>query len=274
MKKLALFLFAVLILGCGNENPLLEENKALIEQNKTLTEQNKALAAFVSSVPSMNTAAPQITQGNVIDGYVTDADALNQDGIWFGFTEPIAISQIDLRLKDGTTLNWITKWNVFTQKQVTLTPPHACATLMNGSTYVIDIMVRDYHCRANNISMTFSTMPKPEKAAIALSIAEPEITAGSVLDGDADADPNVLNQDGILYAFSEPIAVSQIDLRLKDGPTLNWIVQWSADQQTVTLMSPSPCATLMNDSTYVIDMSVRDYGCWGAEFSITFATKQ
>ena len=56
----------------------------------------------------------------------------------------------------------------------------------------------------------------------------------------------------IWFSFTEPIAVSQIDLRLKDGPTLGWTVQWSADQQTVTLRPPNTCSILMNDETYVI----------------------
>ena len=120
----------------------------------------------------------------------------------------------------------------------------------------------------------FKTKPQSVKAAPALSFDPPVLTAASVTDRAADVDSNPLNRDGIVFSFSDRIAVSQIDLRLKDGPTLGWTVEWSADQQTVTLRPPNTCSILMNDETYVIDISVSDYACWESEISISFITAQ
>ncbi len=262
MKKLFLLMFAILILGCGNENPLLEENKALIEQNGAAIE-------MLSQLVQANENEPKILQSNVSDGHIVDPETYNRDGIWVGFTERISAAQIDLRLKDGPSLNWIVDW-IPNRSWVELTPPHACATLLHNSTYVVDMIIQDYDCQVSEISLTFRTKPKPVGTAPSVDIIEPMLRSTN-LPGDP-VDPNPLNRDGLWFEFNEPIATSQIDLRLKDGPSLGWVVQWSADQRTVTLTSPNLCSILIHDRTYVIAMVVRDYDCWASEIDATFTT--
>ena len=156
---------------------------------------------------------------------------------------------------------------------VTLTPPHLCSVLRNGKTYVIDFVVQNFSSSKTEGSIIFSTELQSVKAAPALSISEPAIVTGSVADGDADVDTEPLNRDGIWYTFDEHIFVSHFDLRIKDGPTLGWIVQWSADGMTVMLTPPNQCSLLRPDTLYVIDFFVQDGGCWTTEDSITFWTK-
>ena len=273
MKKLALLMLAILILGCENQNPVSELDVSELDEEiselKTIADQLSQTAASLERSETTITAS---IASSVADGDTdVDPDPLNRDGIRITFSERIALSHFNLYHEDGTSLDWTIEWSADGQ-MVTLTPPHRCAVLRHGRTYTLDFVVQDFGSWKIEDTITFSTKPQSVNAAPALSVAPPQIVTGSVSDGDADVDANVLNRDGILYSFSEPIAVSQIDLRLKDGPILGWIVQWSADQQTVALRPPNTCSILMNDSTYVIDMSVSDYACSESEISITFAT--
>ena len=253
MKKLALLMLAILILGCENQNPVEEDEE--ISELKTISE--------------TTIAASSVTDGDTD----VDPEPLNRDGIQITFSDRIALSHFNLHHEDGTSLDWKMEWSADAQT-VTLTPPHRCAVLRPGKTYTIDFVVQDFGSWKIEDTITFTTKPQSVKAAPALSVGPPEIVVGSVADRDADVDSNALNRDGIVFSFTDPIAVSQIDLRLKDGPTLGWIVQWSEDQQTVTLRPPNSCSMLMNDSTYLIDMTVSDYACSTSEIPISFTTAQ
>ena len=272
MKKLSLLMFAILILGCENQNPVSELDVS--ELDEEISELKTIADQLSQTVASLDRSVTTGTTSSVADGDTdVDPEPLNRDGIRITFSERIALSHFNLHDEDGTSLDWRTDWSADGQT-VTLTPPHRCAVLRHGTTYTIDFVVQGFGSWKIEDTIIFSTKPLSVKAAPALSVAPPEIVVSSVSDGDADVDSILLNRDGILYSFSERIAVSQIDLRLKDGPTLGWIVQWSADQQTVTLRPPNTCSMLMNDKTYVIDMSVSGYACWESEFSISFTTAQ
>ena len=272
MKNLALLMLTILILGCENQSPVAELDVSELDEEIS---ELKAIADQLSqTVASLDLSETTIAASSVADGDTdVDPEPLNRDGIRITFSERIALSHFNLHHEDGTPLDWKMEWSADGQT-VTLTPPHRCAVLRPGKTYTIDFVVQDFDSWKIVDTITFSTKPQSVKAALAFSFAAPEISTGMVIDGEADVDPNVLNRDGIVYSFSEPIAVYQIDLRLKNGPTLGWIVQWSADQQTVTLRPPNPCSILMNDSTYVIDMSISSYACWESEIPISFTTAQ
>ena len=275
MKKMSLLIFAILVLGCENQNPVAELDVSELDQEiselKTIADQLSQTAASLDRSRTTITAG---TASSVADGDTdVDPEPLNRDGIRITFSRRIALSHFNLHDEDGTSLDWRMEWSADGQT-VTLTPPHRCAVLRPGKTYTIDFVVQDFDSWKIVDSITFSTKPQSVKAAPALSIEPPEIAAANVIDRAADVDFNVLNRDGIVFSFSEPIAVSHIDLRLKDGPTLGWIVQWHANQQTVTLRPPNTCSILMNNETYVIDISVSDYGCWQLEISISFTTAQ
>ena len=264
---MSLLIFSILILGCENPNPVAELDEEISEL--------KAIADQLSqTVASLELSENTIAASSVADGDTdVDPEPLNRDGIRITFSDRIALSHFNLHKEDGTSLQWRTEWAA-NRQTVTLTPPHRCAVLRHGATYTIDFVVQDFGAWKIEDTIIFKTKPQSVKAAPALSFDPPVLTAASVTDRAADVDSNLLNRDGILFSFSEPIAVSQIDLRLKDGPTLGWTVQWSADQQTVTLRPPNTCSILMNDETYVINMSVSDYACWESEIPISFTTAQ
>ena len=272
MKQLALLMFTILILGCENQNPVSELDVS--ELDAEISELKAVADQLSQTVASLDRSVTTSTTSSIADGDTdVDPEPLNRDGIRFTFSERIALSHFNLHDEDGTSLDWRMEWSADGQT-VTLTPPHRCAILRHGTTYTLDFVVQDFGAWKIEDTIIFRTKPQSVKAAPALSVEPPVITTGSVDDGAADVDPNVLNRDGIWFSFSQPIAVSQIDLRLKDGPTLGWIVQWFANQETVVLRPLNPCSMLMSDKTYVIDMSVSSYGCWESEISILFITAQ
>ena len=93
MKKLSLLIFALLLLGCGNETTVVEE--PVIEEPEPIVEEPSPVMMEEEPI-----ATPQIVGGNVLDG---DVDAhpklLNRDGIIVEFTEPLkAVSYTHLTL--------------------------------------------------------------------------------------------------------------------------------------------------------------------------------
>ena len=266
MKKLTLLMFTILILGCENPSPVSEPNEDLTEI-KAIADQLSLAAA------SLDLSGPAITASSVVDGDTdVDPEPLNREGIRITFDERISLSHFNLHHEEGTSLDWRPEWYADGQT-VTLTPPHLCSVLRPGMTYTIDFVVQDFSSWKTDGTITFTTKPQSVKAALALDISKPAITAGSVADGDVAVDPETLNQEGIWYTFDERIYLSHFDLRLKDGPTLGWIVQWSADQWMVTLTPSNPCSVLRPGTSYTIDFVVQDSSCLTSEGSITFRTK-
>jgi hypothetical protein len=276
MKKLALLMFTILILGCGNENPVSEPNEDLAEIQAIADQLSQAAA-------SLDISAPTITASSVTDGDTdVDPELLNREGIRITFSERISLSHFNLHYEDGTSRDWKVEWSADGQT-VTLTPPHLCSVLRAGTTYTIDFVVQDFGSWKIEDSITFSTKPRPVNAAPALDIRSPNIQWTSLdkwTSTDGQVDPEPLNLSGITIAFDQDIAVGHFDLRLiafdqdivqevavihsdrpfKDGPTLGWIVQWS-DQRTVTLTPPNACSVLQKGANYLLKMRIMGYSC-------------
>ena len=73
MKKLALLMFTILILGCGNENPVSEPNEDLAEIQAIADQLSQAAA-------SLDISAPTITASSVTDGDTdVDPELLNRE---------------------------------------------------------------------------------------------------------------------------------------------------------------------------------------------------
>ena len=274
MKKLALLMFTILILGCENQNPVSEPNEEITEIQAAVAEIQTVSNQFSKLAASLDMEAPTIADASVTHGDVeVDPDPLNRDGIRIIFSERISLSHFNLRTSRGGTLGWETEWNADGQT-VTLTPPHLCSVLRHSTTYTIDFVVQDFGSWQTEGFITFSTKSRSVKAAPAIDIEPPTIAYSSMRDNAKDVDPEPLNRDGIWYTFSERnIPRFHFDLRLEDGPTLGWIVQWSADGFTVTLTPPNQCSVLRPGTTYVVDIFVQDNSCLTTEVSIKFTTK-
>ena len=82
------------------------------------------------------------------------------------------------------------------------------------------------------------------------------IVTGTVSDGDADADPNLLNRDGIRFHFNDPVIGSESKLFAEDGEDLGWEAVW--DDRTVTFRPGANGKLLENGKTYLIQMFVAE----------------
>ena len=96
------------------------------------------------------------------------------------------------------------------------------------------------------------------------------ITGGTVLDGDTDVDPELINSDGkIVILFSEEV-LGNIALQTEDGDDVGWIGKVEGYKATLELVKGRE---LVNETVYVIVGKISDVK--GNEFGIeiTFVTK-
>ena len=87
-------------------------------------------------------------------------------------------------------------------------------------------------------------------------ISLPSIMVGSVMDGDADVDPDPLNRDGIRFEYDEPVIGLKAKLLTTDGEDLGWEAVW--DDRTVIFRPGANGALLENGKSYIIRMVVAE----------------
>ena len=97
----------------------------------------------------------------------------------------------------------------------------------------------------------------------------PEIRSGTVSDGDADVDPVPINAGGFRYDFNHHVT-GTIKLTDEAGADLNWI--GIVVGQTATL-TPAAGQELVNETTYKVEINVRDGRGNSLQTTITFVTK-
>ena len=97
----------------------------------------------------------------------------------------------------------------------------------------------------------------------------PSITDGTVADGAADVDPAPINAGGFRFDFSEDIT-GTVKLTDEAGADLNWFgTVWG---QTATLTAVAG-QELVNETTYKIEIDVKDGAGNALVATITFVTK-
>lgn len=104
---------------------------------------------------------------------------------------------------------------------------------------------------------------------VVLDVDPPEVTGGTVRDGDEDVDPDVLFEDGIEITFSEDVA-GDIELQTEAGDDVRWIGWFDGDKAGLEAVAG---AELNNKTTYVIKGKVADDAGNETEISITFVTR-
>ena len=97
----------------------------------------------------------------------------------------------------------------------------------------------------------------------------PEITSWTVADGATDVDPVAINAGGIRINFTEPVA-GTIKLTDEAGVDLNWISNVAGQTATLTAVAGRE---LVNETTYKIEIDVRDCVGHRLQVTITFVTK-
>lgn len=100
-------------------------------------------------------------------------------------------------------------------------------------------------------------------------VEAPELTTGTVGDGDADVDPAAINQGGLRFDFNEPIT-GTVDLTDEAGASLNWQANVSGQTATLTVIAGQELA---NETTYKVEIKVADTSNNAFEQTITFVTK-
>ncbi len=97
----------------------------------------------------------------------------------------------------------------------------------------------------------------------------PVITSGTVADGDADVDPAPINAGGFRFDFDEAVT-GTIKLTDEAGADLNWIATVGGQTATLTAVAGQELA---NETTYKVELDVKDGSANGAPQTITFVTK-
>ena len=97
----------------------------------------------------------------------------------------------------------------------------------------------------------------------------PEITSGTVADGETDVDPAPINAGGFRFDFDEPVT-GTIKLTDEAGNNLNWIGTVVGSAATLTAIAGQE---LVNETTYKIEINVADGAGNLLETTITFVTK-
>ena len=97
----------------------------------------------------------------------------------------------------------------------------------------------------------------------------PEVTGGTVSDGDEDVDPEPINTDGIEITFSEEVS-GNIALQTEAGDNVGWI---GTVEGTKGTLEPVAGKEIGNETTYVVKGKVSDAAGNETEVSVTFTTK-
>ena len=97
----------------------------------------------------------------------------------------------------------------------------------------------------------------------------PVITSGTVANGDVDVDPAPINAGSFRYDFDEPIT-GTIKLTDEAGVNLNWIANVRGHTATLTAVAGQE---LVNETTYKIEIDVKDGAGNRTQMTITFVTK-
>ena len=100
-------------------------------------------------------------------------------------------------------------------------------------------------------------------------VRPPFITTSTVFDGQEDADPAVINAEGIRFTFDKPVT-GNIMLIDGVGGNLDWIGIVEGQRATLTAVAGRE---LGKDTTYKVEIDVRDLAGNRLRTTITFATR-
>ena len=287
MKKPALLMFAILILGCGTETPVVEEPEPVIEEPPPVVMEDEPIGH------------PLIAKGTVKHGEVNVDPELLSDGFLFVFKEPVYRHSVTLREKDGTRLLWDSpeahRWGK--TEHVFIWPIHGvdAGTFKHDTEYEIVIIAQNYDCDYTDIVIQFRTKPQRPGGerpvpviqeripVVALGerfqpdIIEPQLLAADVPFRGQNVDPEPLNANGIQFEFNHGIKKYKIDLRLKGGASLGWLPRGLVNNENIGKrihIMPGEGAPLLEfDTVYEVDIFVMDFFCWPGNFQMVFHTQ-
>ena len=97
----------------------------------------------------------------------------------------------------------------------------------------------------------------------------PQVTNGTVVDGEVNVDPAPINASGFRYDFDEPVT-GTIKLTDEAGVDLNWFASVFNASARLTVIAGQE---LVHETTYKIEIDVRDGSNHRTQVTITFVTK-
>ena len=153
MKKLALLILAILILGCDTGTPVVEEPPPIIEEPSPVVVSGERFRFDIEAL--------QLVAGNVGNGENNvDPEPLNAGGFRFDFNKPLKLHKVDI-LHDGKPLLWAGT-GLFERVTQTVTLEAVAGEELEFDTeYVIKIYVQDGACASLRHEIRFRTMPEP-----------------------------------------------------------------------------------------------------------------
>ena len=290
MKKLSLLMFAILILGCATETPVVKE--PVIEEPEPIIEEPPPVVIIDEP-----THHPLIKFGDVKHGEVNvDPEPLNRHGFHFSFKYPFYQVWVSLKEKDGNDLHWhpfdADGWK---ERQFLIIRDFRNFDPLEYDTeYELMITVQYFSCELTEIVIQFRTKPQrpvagrpepviqerqpvvPSGPHFPFDIEQTHIVASDVDNRPDNVDPEPLNANGIQFEFSRGFHEYEIDLRLKDGASLGWLPRGLVDNKDfgkrIKIMPGEGAALLDFDTEYEIEIFVLDLICRPEKFTIRFRT--
>ena len=210
---------------------------------------------YIVTVP--DNTPPTVTGGTVSDGdKAVDSEQINTDAkIEVTFSEDVT-GNIALQTEDGYDVGWLGK----------VEGAIGTLELVKGKeiitdTYVIVGKVSDSAGNSLDVNITFDTQNN----------VAPYVVSGTVLDGDVDVDPELINsEEAIEIVFNEKVT-GTIELQDVWGDDVGWL-GWVEDDNIAYLFFVEG-AELESDTIYVIVGNVADDEGNETEISITFVTQ-
>ncbi len=97
----------------------------------------------------------------------------------------------------------------------------------------------------------------------------PTPVEGTVIDGEIDVDPELLNAEGIQITFDEHVAHGMVELRFEDGTSADWLGIIESDTIGLYLSAGNE---LDYETTYIVAIEVYDAAGNMGQYTITFVT--
>ena len=157
MKKLALLMFAILILSCDTETPVVEEPLPVIEASAPDVALGEHLRLDFGPIGIMD--------ADIIDGDVdVDPEPFNKAGIRLVLNGLPFLYRVDLRVDGGASLGWLPRGVVHhadIEGDIRITPVDGRLLLEFNTAYIITFFAQNFACDISIEEIRFRTKPKP-----------------------------------------------------------------------------------------------------------------
>ena len=165
MKKLALLMFAIMILGCGNETTVVEEPEPIIEEPPPIT-QVSAPNVILGEHFRFDPGPVWIEHADIIDGAVdVDPEPFNLAGIHIELGGFPILSRVDLRIDGGVSLRWLPRGVVADHagigNHIWIKPVEGGPLLEFDTAYIITVYAQNVICESTFGKIQFRTKRKP-----------------------------------------------------------------------------------------------------------------